>query len=681
MSGELWLNRQTLSQLTGWSDRTIREKRHNEVVFRERPGRERNGRRAFEYAMSSLPAEAQQKLYRLQLATSTAAAEKQELTTTNAQPALFPPPETGGDARIALTPEQRKLAEQRLSPVKQMMQVRQRLHARSPMTITLSDGRRIDTERAWADYLGEQHGVSGRTIFRWVRRFRHFGLAALADGIRADKNKSRWFEEHPEQAVFAQRKYFHERLSCQLTYEAMKREFGDALKRKCKTSKKGDRVCELNRDTVREFLNGQPRPLAILAREGETEYHERCAPYIVRGYVDLRINQVWCSDHMTHDVWVQNAGYFPGIDHDDALRPWISVWMDLRSRKIVGAVWYHTPSSFTAGSALRLALVENGVPEGVLTDHGKDYMKLGRHDDLSPETDGVLARLGIQITNAIPYNAQAKPVESWFGNRLHERFDRLWRSFYCGSSPTTRPDDCTENLKRHKLWMEGKAASSPLPPASEFVTLARQFIGEYNNDLPHRGRGMDLRTPQAVFDALLPADQRKPVADTAALDALFWDRQKRRVSEGGCVQIYNARYEPADNDSRVRLFMEIERDILVACDPANLGEALALDQDGRLIGRLVAQKLMAQGPVSHEDIKVRMKLQRKLRRATKDAIAAIGYGIESELDVRRRRAGIGPAVAAVAMPRQLPAAVGCSLAVRESPEFIDDLGERFAEGD
>ncbi len=676
---EMWLNRETLIRLTGWSDRTIREKRHHEVVFRERPGRERNGRRAFEYAMSSLPAEIQQKLYRLQLAASTAADETQSLTTTSAQPALFLPPEAGGDARVALTSGQRKIAEQRLSPVKTMMEVKRRLRTRSPMTITLSDGRTIDTERAWADYLGEQYlgeqnaatgkpkKCPGRTIFRWVRRFRQFGLAGLADGIRADKGKSRWFVKRPEQAVFAQRKYFNERLSVQLTCEALEREFADDVP---------------SYDTVREFLNAQPRPLAIMAREGEAEYHERCAPYIVRGYVDLRVNQCWCSDHMTHDVWLQNAGYFPGIGHDDALRPWISVWMDLRSRKIVGAVWYHTPSSFTAGSALRLALVENGVPEGVLTDHGRDYMKLGRHDELSPETNGVLARLGIQVTNAIPYNAQAKPVESWFGNRLHERFDKLWKGFYCGSSPTTRPEDCSENLARHKAWMEGKSASSPLPLASEFVALARNFIIEYNTELKHRGRGMDLRTPQAVFDALLPADQRKPVADTAALDALLWDRQRRRVSEGGCVQLYNTRYEPADNDSRVRLFMEIERDILVACDPTNLGEALALDQEGRLIGRLVAQKLLAQGPVSHEDIKVRMKLQRKLARATKDTIAIIGYGIESELDVRRRRAGIGPASAAVAMVRQLSAAVnGGAITVRESPEFIDDLGERFAEGD
>lgn len=164
---ELWLNHETLIRLTNWSDRTIREKRqHNEVVFRERPGRERNGRRAFEYAASSLPPEGQRKMYRLQLAASTAADTTQALTTPAAQSALFLPSDAeAGNARIALSPEQRKIAEQRLAPVKTMMEVKRRLHARSPMTITLGDGRMIDTERAWADYLGEAARRFGADYF------------------------------------------------------------------------------------------------------------------------------------------------------------------------------------------------------------------------------------------------------------------------------------------------------------------------------------------------------------------------------------------------------------------------------------------------------------------------------------------------------------------------------------
>ena len=60
------------------------------------------------------------------------------------------------------------------------------------------------------------------------------------------------------------------------------------------------------------------------------------------------------------------------------------------------------------------------------------------------------------------------------------------------------------------------------------------------------------------------------------LYALFWDRQRRKVSEGGCVQLYGERYEPADGESLAKLFLEIERDVIVACDPANLGEAISL---------------------------------------------------------------------------------------------------------
>ena len=118
---------------------------------------------------------------------------------------------------------------------------------------------------------------------------------------------------------------------------------------------------------------------------------------------------------------------------------------------------------------------------------------------LSPECMGVLARLGIYTTNALPYHPQSKPIESWFGNRLHKRFDQLWVNLYCGTSPATRPEGCDEALKQHRLFMDGKRKSSPLPAASDFVGLARHFIQEYNTKLPHSGNGMNDRTPEEVF--------------------------------------------------------------------------------------------------------------------------------------------------------------------------------------
>ena len=48
---------------------------------------------------------------------------------------------------------------------------------------------------------------------------------------------------------------------------------------------------------------------------------------------------------------------------------------------------------------------------------------------------------------------------------------------------------------------------------------------------------------------------------------------------------------------------------VVACDPANLGEAIALDLDGRFLGRLRAQKLITRGPTSYEDIRASMRIR------------------------------------------------------------------------
>ena len=227
-----------------------------------------------------------------------------------------------------------------------------------------------------------------------------------------------------------------------------------------------------------------------------------------------------------------------------------------------------------------------------MIDNGKDYEKIGRID-FSPECSGVLVRLGIQPHYCLPRHPQSKLIESWFGT-VRKRFDCLWPS-YCGPGPQDRPEQCTDALKEHQGFLKGKRKSSPLPLASEFIATARQWITEYNSQHPHGGRGMSGRTPDEVFNELLPSPQRRLIESPEVLYALFWDRQRRKVSEGGCVQLYGERYEPADGESLAKLFLEIERNVLVACDPANLGEAIALDLDGRFLGRLRAQKLITRG--------------------------------------------------------------------------------------
>jgi len=353
--------------------------------------------------------------------------------------------------------------------------------------------------------------------------------------------------------------------------------------------------------------------------------------------------------------------------------------IDMRSRKIVGTAWSANPSSHTISSALRVAIENFGIPQTLVIDNGKDYEKIGRID-FSPECSGVLVRLGILPHYCLPRHPQSKLIESWFGT-VRKRFDCLWPS-YCGSSPTDRPEPCTDALKEHQAFLKGKRKSSPLLLASEFIATARQWIEEYNSQHPHSGRGMSGRTPDEVFAELLPHGQRRLIESPEVLYALFWDRQRRKVSEGGCVQLYSERYEPADPVSLAKLFLEIERDVIVACDPANLGEAIALDLDGRFLARLRAQKLISRGPVSHEDIRASMRIRRTARKAIADYVTGLSR--------IRARAGDRTEIAHLQdraeMPETRESRPATSIRPRDlqittNPGFIDDIVRELTEGE
>ena len=420
-----------------------------------------------------------------------------------------------------------------------------------------------------------------------------------------------------------------------------------------------------------------PKPLLILSREGKKKFQERCEPYLLTDFDSLLPNQIWVSDHGQHDVWVRND-VFSGVSTNAAVRPWLTAVIDMRSRKVVGTAWSANPSSHTISSALRVGIADFGIPQVLYIDNGKDFEKIGRVD-FSPECSGVLIRLGIQPQYCLPGHPQSKLIESWFGT-VRKRFDCLWPS-YCGSGPKDRPEQCTIALAEHQAFLKGKRKNSPLPLASEFIATARQWVEEYNSQHSHGGRGMNGRTPDEVFNELLVPGQRRLIESSVVLYALFWDRQRRKVSEGGCVQLYGERYEPADGESLATLFLEIERDVMVACDPANLGEAIALDLDGRFLGRLRAQKLITRGPVSHEDIRASMRIRRTARKAIADYVTGLSAiraraGDKTEIAHLQDRADMPEHQdprPRLMLPQDLQTAAG--------PDFIDDIVRELAEGE
>ncbi len=667
MSAELWLSMKTAKALLDLPERTIRHKiKRGELVSRVRPdrSRSRNGRRISEIAASSLPGEIQLKLAHSRLAAPAALALLPPAESRDAQLSMFTlPPKISDEQRLQLTPAQNEVAQRRLEAISPLLEFRRRTNGHRPV-VRIDTNKEICTLDALATWVASQHGVCRATIWNWYRSFQQKGPTALADKIRIDKGQSRFFVQNPAAGEVAQAKYLGEVLSVRMTHEALLRECA-ALG-----------LAAPSYSTVHRYLDALPRPFSIMAREGEAEFHERCAPFLITDFRTVKVNQIWVSDHGKHDVWVRND-CFSGMQPGAALRPWLTAIEDMRSRKIVGAVWNATPSSHTISSSLRQAITAWGIPETFYIDNGKDYEAIGRID-FSPECRGVLLRLGIQPQYCIPKHPQSKLIESWFAT-VRKRFDCQWRPFYCGGSIDARPEECDLMLKEHiKAMKQGKPHLSPLPLASEFVAMARQWIEEYNATHVHGGRGMNGKTPGEVFEELLPPGQRRLPDDPHILDALFWSRERRRVMEGGCVQLYNQRYQPADEASSANLFMEIERDILVACDPCNLGDAIAMDLDGRVIGRLHAQKLIARGPVARDDVRAGMRKQRLVRRVVRDYIGSISEGHTTELDHLRKRAGIAQVMdlpQLIGGPEVMPA----RRAVGES-KYIEDIVTDFLKG-
>ena len=665
--GELWIAKEAVKLATGWSERTIRWKvQVGSLRSRHASDEKSTGKR--EYALSCLGVEAQLKFLQ-QPALSGSGCTALAVRMHPQQSRLFAAlPEVTEAERVGFSPEQNAQAGKRLEAIAPLLEFARRSKPSRP-TFRTMDGTAVRSMNSLASYLAEQHQVSIRTLWSWYAQYCKLGYSGLIARVRSDKGKSRFFEAHPATRVYVEHKYLGERLSLQLVYQALLRDWENV-----------EPVCTKppSYSSVRTYLKQLPKPLLILSREGKRQFQERCEPYLLTDFESLLPNQIWVSDHGQHDVWVRND-QFSGVSANAAVRPWLTAVIDMRSRKIVGTAWSANPSSHTISSALRVAIENFGIPQTLVIDNGKDYEKIGRID-FSPECSGVLVRLGIQPHYCLPRHPQSKLIESWFGT-VRKRFDCLWPS-YCGSNPTGRPEQCTEALKEHQAYLKGKRKSSPLPLASEFLATARQWIEEYNSQHPHSGRGMKGRTPDEVFTELLLPGQRKLIESPEVLYALFWDRQRRKVSEGGCVQLYGERYEPADGESLAKLFLEIERDVIVACDPANLGEAIALDLDGQFLGRLRAQKLISRGPVSHEDIRESMRIRRTARKAISDYVTGLSNiraraGDRTEISHLQDRAE---------MPEQKPSPPPTlirsqDLQVAANPGFIDDIVRELREGE
>ncbi|MFL6313885.1 MAG: Mu transposase C-terminal domain-containing protein [Terriglobales bacterium] len=684
MTHSVWISREEVQRVTGWARSTIFLKQKSGELITRPAKSSGNGKAVLEYAASSLPADAQLKLMQLKMSSQSLVPVNKSVSITAI--ATLPAPDSNQVtmALAAFSAEEQMQAKERLEAIKYMIDFANKTNGHKPL-FKGTNGEDFTSLSAVAKHIAKVTQYSERNIWRWWKRYTApGGVSNLIDGARSDNGKSRFFQEHREAAAFAQNKYLNEkRLSVTLIFEEMMSEWPRL--------RAHQDAQPPSYTTLRIYLQREIAPLLkIVAREGQRAYNEKAAPFIIRNIEAKSVNEYWISDHMLHDVWVRNDGWFGELDHNEAFRPYLTCIVDMKSRRVVGTAWCVNPSSSTISSALQHAMRKFGKPLCFYVDNGKDFKRLAKDAPTLPVPSddankvlfnlGVLVRLGIHPQHCLPLHPQSKQIESFF-HTLHQRFDVLWGDAYAGTSPKDRPEECDAILAEHKKLMKlGRGDDSRLPTASEFIQDACFWLDEFNSTHRHGGQGMRMRTPNQVFDAELPLEKRQPV-DIRAIAPLFWNYQERTVREGGCIDLFNTRYEPADGESAAGMMLRVTAKVRIACDPLNLGEAIAFDDAGHFLGHLRSQQMLVHGATSEEDIKQSMRARRTYYRAVKQYQSTLERSREAAGDVttleslkRRAMQSALPKPNIYALP--VPKAVG----ERAQPRMhVDDIADSFFE--
>ncbi|MCM1304596.1 MAG: Mu transposase C-terminal domain-containing protein [Lachnospiraceae bacterium] len=241
---------------------------------------------------------------------------------------------------------------------------------------------------------------------------------------------------------------------------------------------------------AREIRRSIPAPVLKYFRLGEKAFKDACAPYVKRIYGDLHSNDIWVCDNHTFDILVDDG------EHKKPVRVYLTGFLDVRSRKMVG--WYVTdaPCSDATLQALRRGIGKYGIPKRILSDNGREFLthdiggrgfrKDGRKDG-EHRIPTILDNLQIEFRTALVRNARAKIIERAFRD-VKDCFSKLFEG-YTGGTIAERPERLKEMAKK----------ASNFTPYAEFCSYVDTYIEGWFNFQEHSGIGMGHKTRNQVY--------------------------------------------------------------------------------------------------------------------------------------------------------------------------------------
>lgn len=354
------------------------------------------------------------------------------------------------------------------------------------------------------------------------------------------------------------------------------------------------------REVLRRIL---PAELTY-CRKGEKACVDTMLPSLKRNYDDLYSNSIWVCDNHTFDVFVNDG------EHEKPVRVYLTAFQDVRSRKFVGWEVTMNPCSQATLVALRRGIEENGLPDMILSDNGREFLthdiggrgfrKGGKASKEEREIPTILDNLGIRFTTAMVRNARAKIIERAF-LEVKNNFSKMFDG-YTGGTIAERP----ERLKK-----TGKDAENfMLLP--EFVQYVDKYIRYIYNKRSHNGVGMNGRTPDQVYAECM-VEKRIATPEQLNLMMMRHSRMQTVSKEGVYLNLYGQKLYFQSEDLILR---HIREKVYIRYNPDDMGEVRVYSSEDRFLCTAQQVKLLSYFE-NKETLKNAVSDQRKYLKAVK----------------------------------------------------------------
>lgn len=379
-------------------------------------------------------------------------------------------------------------------------------------------------------------GLSRRRLYEWCTLFAKGGAAALVPGQRQkDMTPPAWAS-----AFLA------------LYQVPSKPSVEDCLRRLEVPGRKP------SRDAVYRFLRKMGMPARETGRAtGNALLSLR--PHKRRTTDHLLPGDVYTADGTTFDAEIQHPG------SGQPFKPEITAMLDVATRRCVGLSVGLAESALTILDALRMACCFAGVPAMLYTDNGPGY----KNQLLGLPGQGMLARLGIEMTNSIPGRPQGKGLMERGVQTLFVALAKRLPS--CTHADMDR-DAGKKVFKITRADIKRQGSSPLLPTWKNFLHQIAERVDEYNNT-PHRalpmvtdGRRRRHMSPNELWQRFLDEGWEPFGVPADAQQDLFMPGEVRKVRNGQ-VRLFGETYYSADLAEWHGDLVEVRYDIW---DPAEV---------------------------------------------------------------------------------------------------------------